>query len=65
MKKQIIEDYVNHYSDTNFKHFSEIVYDNCQIKISDNVIFNFVLNHQLLFHTSISSLTNINIYHIV
>ncbi len=40
MKKQIIEDYVNNYSDTNFKHFSQIVYEDCHITISDTTINN-------------------------
>lgn len=42
LKKQIIEDYVNNFSDTNFKHFSEIVYEDYHIRISDTTINNWL-----------------------
>ena len=42
IKKQIIEDYVNNFSDTNFKHFSEIVYEDYHITISDTTINNWL-----------------------
>ena len=48
MKKQIIEDYVNNYSDTNFKHFSEIVYDDYHIKISNTTINNWLRELDIL-----------------
>ena len=38
IKNRIIKLYIDHYCDTNFTHFCEIIYDDFNVKISDTTL---------------------------